>query len=326
MAKKKKFKIFITRQIPEAGIKLLRKRGYQIKIFKKSMPIPRKELLRSVKGVDAICSLLTDKIDGKVMDAAGPQLKIIANYAVGFDNIDLKAAKERKIFVTNTPGVLTESVAEHTFALMFAVAKRLIEADKFVRAGKYKGWDPNLFIGQHLWDKTLGIIGLGRIGKWVGEVAYEGLSMKILYKDIKRNEEFEMRCDAKYRPLKRLLKESDIVTVHVPLLPSTYHLIGEEEFRLMKKTAIFINTSRGAVVDEKALVKALKNKWIFGAGIDVYEHAPKLTPGLTKLDNIVLTPHTASATALARNNMAKIVAENIISALKGEVPLNNVVK
>lgn len=315
-------KIFITRKIPEIGINLLKSKGYSVKIFKKPRQISRRELIKSVKGVNAICSILTDKIDAEVMEAAGPQLKIIANYAVGFDNIDLKEAKKRNIFVTNTPGVLTEAVAEHTIALIFAVAKRLIEADKFVREGKYKGWDPNLFIGQDLWNKTIGIIGLGRIGKWVGEVAYEGLSMKILYYDIVRDEEFEMRTDAQFKPMKEIFKEADIITIHVPLLPSTYHLIGEREFKLMKKNTIFINTSRGPVVDEKALVKALKNKWIFGAGIDVYEHEPKLTPGLTKLNNIILTPHSASATSMARNKMAEIMAKNVIAALEGKIPPN----
>lgn len=324
--KKNNFKIFITRKIPEFAISILKKKGYEVKFFPKPFAIPRNTLLKSVKGVHAISSLLTDKIDAEVMDAAGPQLKIIANYAVGFDNIDLDEAKKRKIFVTNTPGVLTEAVAEHTLALIFGIAKRLIEADKFTRAGKYKGWDPNLFIGQDLWNKTIGIIGLGRIGKWVGEIVYKGLSMRILYYDVVRNEEFEMKTDAEFKPFKNILKESDIVTIHIPLLPSTYHLIGEKEFRLMKKNAIFINTSRGPVVDEKALVKALKNKWIFGAGIDVYEHEPKLTPGLTKLNNIILTPHTASATQVARNKMAELVVKNIIAALEGEIPPNNVIK
>lgn len=324
--KKNNFKIFITRKIPEFAISILKKKGYEVKFFPKPFAIPRNTLLKSVKGVHAISSLLTDKIDAEVMDAAGPQLKIIANYAVGFDNIDLDEAKKRKIFVTNTPGVLTEAVAEHTLALIFGIAKRLIEADKFTRAGKYKGWDPNLFIGQDLWNKTIGIIGLGRIGQWVGEIVYKGLSMRILYYDVVRNEEFEMKTDAEFKPFKNILKESDIVTIHIPLLPSTYHLIGEKEFRLMKKNAIFINTSRGPVVDEKALVKALKNKWIFGAGIDVYEHEPKLTPGLTKLNNIILTPHTASATQVARNKMAELVVKNIIAALEGEIPPNNVIK
>lgn len=317
-----KYKIFITRKIPDIGIKLLKEKGYNLKIYSQLKPIPQGELLRSVRGVDALCSLLTDKIDAKVMDAAGPQLKIIANFAVGFDNIDLKEAEKRKIFVTNTPGVLTEAVAEHTIALIFAVAKRLVEADKFVRAKKYKGWDPNLFLNQDLWNKTLGIIGLGRIGKWVGEVAFEGISMKILYYDVIRDEEFEMKTDAEFKPFKEVLKEADIITIHVPLLPSTHHLISEKEFKLMKKTAIFINTSRGPVVDEKALIKALKNKWIYGAGIDVYEHEPKLTPGLIDLDNVVLTPHTASATVKARNKMAELVANNIIAALEGRVPPN----
>lgn len=318
----KKFKIFITRKIPEVGVALLKKKGYDVKIFKGNYTIPTQELLKSVKSVNAICSLLTDKIDARVMDAAGPQLKIIANYAVGFDNIDLEEAKKRKIFVTNTPGVLTEAVAEHTISLMFAVAKHITEADRFVRSKKYKGWDPNLFIGQDLWNKTIGIVGLGRIGRWVAEVAFEGLSMKVLYYDVARDEEFEMKTDAEFKSLNELLKKADIVTIHVPLIPSTHHLIGEKEFKLMKKTAIFINTSRGPVVDENAMVKALKNEWIYGAGVDVYEHEPKMAPGLTKLDNVVLTPHTASATELARNKMAELAANNIIAALEGKTPPN----
>lgn len=313
--------IVVTRKIPDVGLDMLQKK-YVVKISPHDRILKRNELKRIVRGADAILSILTDKIDGEIMDAAGKNLKIVANYAVGFDNIDLKAAAERKIYVTNTPGVLTESVAEHTFALILAVAKRIAEADRFVRGGNYRGWEPELLLGQQLWGKTIGIVGLGRIGSFVTQIAYGGFKMKVLYHDIKRNEEYEMMFSAEYRELSALLKESDIVTLHVPLLPSTHHLIGAKELRTMKKSAILVNTSRGPVVDEKALVTALGKKQIAGAGLDVYEFEPKFAPGLTKLANIILTPHTASATREARDAMSRLAAENIIAALSGKVPPN----
>lgn len=314
-------KVYITRQIPKIGIEKL-KNKFKVEINPHDRPLSIAELKRKVKGAHAILSMLHDKIDEEILKAAGSQLKIVSNYAVGFDNIDLETAQKHKVFITNTPGVLTEAVAEHTFALLMAAAKRIHEADQYVRTVKYKYWEPLGFLGPQIWGKKIGIVGLGRIGSFVAQIAHGGYNMEVLYHDIKRNEEFEIRFSATYHELQTLLKESDFVTLHVPLLPSTRHLISEKELNLMKKTAILINTSRGPVVDEKALVSALKNKKIWAAGLDVFENEPKLAPGLKDLPNVVLTPHTASATVEARNLMSKIAAENIIAALSGQTPPN----
>ncbi|MBI2125673.1 D-glycerate dehydrogenase [Candidatus Woesearchaeota archaeon] len=310
-----KKKVFVTRKIPKKGIQLLR-RHFLVKVYQKDQVIPRKELLKEVKQCDALLSLLTEKIDAEVLNA-NSKLKVVSNYAVGYDNIDVKAATAKGIIVCNTPGVLENAVAEHTFALMLALSKRIVEADRFTRAGKYKRWEPMLLLGTELEGKTIGIIGLGRIGAGVAERARKGMGVNVLYHDIKRNKQFEKEYQAKYVSLSELLKKSDFVSLHVPLLPSTKHLIGKEELRLMKKTAYLINTSRGPVVDEKALVEALEKKHIAGAGLDVYENEPKLTPGLTKLKNAVLTPHTASATVEARTAMSELAAQNIIDVLQG---------
>jgi glyoxylate reductase len=315
-------RIFVTRKIPETGIKMLREKGYEIEVSDFDGVLPREKLLQKAKGADAILSLLTDKIDGEVMDAAGPQLKIVANYAVGYDNIDLKAAAERNVIITNTPEVLTESVAEHTVALMFSIARRIIESDQFMRDGKYVGWAPMLFLGNGLVGKTLGLVGLGRIGAAVAKMMRDGFEMKIIYYDIKRNEDLEVKYHLEYRDLESLLKDSDFVSIHVPLLPTTRHLIAEPQLKMMKKTAYLINTSRGPVVDEKALVEALKNREIKGAALDVYEEEPKMAPGLAELSNTVLTPHTASATEETRSAMSKMAAKNIIAALEGKEPPN----
>jgi len=317
-------KVFVCRPIPEDGILALRKKGFQVEVNPEDRVLSKEELKEKVAGCDAVLALLSDKIDGEVLDSAGKQLKIVANYAVGYDNIDVPAAKERKVYVSNTPGVLTEAVAEHAFALLLAVAKRIVEADRFVREGKFKQWEPKGFLGPQIWGKTIGIIGLGRIGSFVAQIARGGFNMEILYYDVKKNEEFEMRFSAKYHEVPTLLKNSDFVTLHVPLMPATHHLIGAKELGQMKEGAILINTSRGPIVDERALVEGLKAKKIAGAGIDVYEHEPQLTPGLADLPNIVMTPHTASATHEARSAMSRIAAENIIAVLEGKQPPNPV--
>lgn len=320
----KKQKVFITRLIPEKGMNLLKEAGFNVEISDFDGVLSRQILLQKVKGVEAILSLLTDKMDGEVMKAAGPQLKIIANYAVGYDNIDLKAAAQRKIVVTNTPEVLTESVAEHTIALMFAISRRIVESDQFMRDGKYTSWQPMLFLGNDLVGKTLGLIGLGRIGAAVAKRMYDGFEMKIIYYDVKKNEELEKKYHLEYRDLENLLKGADFVSIHVPLLATTRHLIGEAQLKMMKKTAYLINTSRGPVIDEKALVVALKNGEIKGAALDVYEEEPKMAPGLAELPNTVLTPHTASATEETRSAMSELAAKNIIAVLNGQPPLTPV--
>jgi len=316
-------KVFVTRTIPDSGIKLLQPHC-QVKVYSPDMAIPRKELLSGVKWCDALLCLLTDTIDIEVIDA-NPKLKIIANYAVGYDNIDVLYATKKRIPVTNTPGALEHAVAEHTFALLMAVTRRIVEADTFMRQGKYKRWEPNLLIGMELQGKTIGIVGLGRIGSGVAQRAV-AMQMKVLYSDVKRNEEFERIYSAKFVPLPALLKTSDVVSLHVPLLLATRHLIGKKELALMKKTAYLINTSRGAVIDEKALVFALQQKQIAGAGMDVYEFEPVLTKGLTALSNVVLTPHIASATTEARSAMSVVAAKNILAVLEGKQAPNAVNK
>jgi len=316
--------VAVTRKIPEAGLKLLADK-FEIRLSKQDRVLKQEELKKLVKGAAGILALLTDKIDDSVLDAAGKQLKIVANYAVGFDNIDLAAAKKRKIAVTNTPGVLTEAVAEHTVALLMAAARRIVESDKFTRAGRYEGWEPELLLGYELQGKTLGIMGLGRIGSRVAEIAAKGFGMKVIYYDNgNRNKDMDTAIGSEAVSVRKVLTAADVISIHVPLLPSTKHLIGKREFESMKKTAILINTSRGPVIDEKALAYALSKKIIAGAGIDVFEFEPQITRELLKLDNIVMTPHTASATIEARNAMAELAAKNIINVLEGRSPLTPV--
>ncbi len=318
-------KIFITRLIPDKGINVLKEKGYDIVISPEDRPLTKEELIEFLKKdqYDAVLSLLTDKIDGEVLDAAGKQCKIFANYAVGFDNVDLKAAAEKGIMVTNTPGVLTDSVAEHTFALMLAIAHRVAEADRFMRAGNYKGWAPMLLLGTDLSKKTLGILGLGRIGSRVAYHGAKGFNMKVVYYDVKRSEEFEKECGAEFRANPDdIFKEADFISVHVPLLPTTKHMVNAEKLSLMKKSAYLVNTSRGPVIDEAALVSALQNGTIKGAALDVFENEPATAPGLMELENVIITPHIASATDEARQGMSEIAAKNIIESLEGRTPPN----
>ena len=318
-------KIFVTRKIPEAGINLLKEKGYEVEVSDFDGVLPREQLLGKIKGADAVLALLTDKINAEFFDAAGPQLKIVANYAVGYDNIDLPEAKKRGIIVTNTPDVLTESVAEHAIALMFALAHRIVESDQFMRDGKYAGWAPMLFLGNNMAGKTVGLVGLGRIGSTVAKRLKQGFDMKIMYFDVHRNEDLEKEYGLVYANLETVLRKADFVSIHVPLLPATRHLIGEAQLKMMKKGAYLINTSRGPIVDEKALVEVLKNGVIRGAGLDVYEEEPKMAPGLAELDNVVITPHTASATEETRGAMSELAAKNIIEVLEGReaiTPIN----
>lgn len=317
-------KIYITRKIPEAGMNKLKAKGYEIDINHEDKVLSKEELISALKQkpYDAVLCLLTDKIDKEVFEAA-PTVKIFANYAVGFDNIDLKAAKEKGVLIANTPGVLTETVAEHTFALMLAISHRVAEADKFTKAGKFKGWAPMLLLGSDLSHKTLGIVGLGRIGSRVAYHAVRGFDMKVIYYDVNRNEEFEKEFRAEFRAnIDDVLRVADYISLHVPLLESTRHLINRQRLSIMKPSAYLINTSRGPVIDEKALVEALKNKTIKGAGLDVFENEPALTSGLAELDNVILTPHIASATEETRSKMSELAAENIIAALEGRISPN----
>jgi glyoxylate reductase len=319
-------RIFVTRIIPDEGIKMLRRdRRVMLDVYEHDKIIPRRELLRRAKGATAILSILTDKIDKEVFDAAGPSLKMVANYAVGFDNVDLAEAARRGIIVSNTPGPeIAETVAEHAIALLFGLAHRIVEADQYARDGKYHGWGPQMLLGTDVIGKTLGIVGSGLIGKGMVRRMYDGFGVKILYANPKPDPEIEKKEHAKFCTLEELLRQSDFVSLHVPLLPTTRHMIGAKQLRMMKKTAFLINTSRGAVVDEKALIAALKAKRIAGAGLDVYETEPEISPELLKLPNVITTPHTASATIETRQAMSRRAAENILAFLDGKVPPNAV--
>ncbi len=318
-----KEKIFVTHVLPGKGLEEL-KGKYEVEVWPER-DIGREDLLKKVKGVVGIVSLLTEKIDKEVMDAAGDGLKVIANYAVGFDNVDVEEASKRNIVVTNTPGVLTESVAEHVIALMMAVSKRLVEGDNFVREGKFKGWEPDLLIGTGIMNKTMGVVGLGRIGRWVARLAL-GLGMEVVYYSRTRNEEFELANEVEYRSFRELLKESDVISLNVSLCEETKNMLGSKELGLMKKTAILINTCRGEVVDEKALIEKLEKREIGGAGIDVYIDELNIPKKLKDLSNVVLTPHTGSATIEARLQMTDLLVKGIKSVLAGKTPKNVVNK
>ncbi len=314
-------RVYLTRPIPDAGIEMLREQISDFHMNEEDRVLSREELKQAVKGCDGILSLLTDKMDADVMDAAGPQLKVIANYAVGFDNIDLQAATERGILVTNTPGVLTDATADFAWALLMATARRIPESERYARAGKYRAWGPKLFLGGDFVGRTLGIVGAGRIGSAMAKRA-TGWNMRILYTDVQPNPNIEKEVGAQFVDMDTLLKESDYISIHVPLTPETHHLIDEAALRKMKPTAYLVNTSRGPVIDEAALARALKEKVIAGAGLDVFEEEPKIHPDLLELENVVITPHIASATHETRNKMATMAATNLIEALRGNRPPN----
>jgi glyoxylate reductase len=281
------------------------------------MNLSKGEITDKLHDKEALCCGVEDTIDSEIMDC-GPNLKVIANYGVGYDNIDIEAATERRILVTNTPGVLTDAVAEMTWCLLLCIARRVVEADSFVRAGRYRASGPRFFLGAGIRGKTLGIIGTGRIGTAVAKKSI-GFNLEILYCDLVKNQKLE-KIGAKKVDLDYLLRHSDFVSLHVPLTHETAYLIGEKELTLMKKTTYLINTSRGKVVNEAALVEALEKKQIAGAALDVYENEPQITNKLLSMKNVVLTPHISSATRETRDKMSIMVAEDCIAALKGERP------
>lgn len=308
--------IYITSEIPEKGLEILKKE-FEIKTNNLGKSLSKNELIAEAKEADAILPLLSDEIDAQVMDQL-ENLKVIANYAVGYNNIDVQAATKRNIIVTNTPDVLTETTADLTWGLLLAAARRIVETDKILRNGNFEGWAPKVLLGKEVNHKTLGIIGLGRIGKSVAKRA-QGFNMKVLYN--KRNqldEKTEEKLDVEYRDFENILKEADYISINTPLNESTYHLFGAKEFSLMKNDGILINTGRGPIINEKELVKALENEEIGGAGLDVYENEPEVEEGLLKFENVVLTPHIGSATYQARNKMAELAAKGAIAGYKRE--------
>ncbi len=321
-------KIFITRQIPEIGINILREKGYDVTIGENKTPPTEEELINEIKdkNYDVVVTLLTDKINNKVFDAS-PSTKLFANYAIGYDNIDVEEATRRGVYVTNTPGDYVGGIAEHTIGLMLALMAKLVPADTFVRQGKYSGWDPMIFIGDKLEGKTVAIIGTGRIGEQVARKLYGGFGVKIVYFDTKRNEKIEKECNALFvDSIDETLSISDVISIHVPLLDSTHHLINKDNLKKMKPSAYLINTSRGAVIDEVALVEALKSGQIRGAALDVYEFEPKLASGLIELQNTILSPHIASAQTESREDMSMIMAQNVVDYIEGRIPRNKVNK
>jgi lactate dehydrogenase-like 2-hydroxyacid dehydrogenase len=310
--------VYVTRPIPEESLRRLRA-SCEVQINPEDRPLTREELLSAVRGRDAVLTMLHDIVDAELIAAALPSCRIFSNYAVGFNNMDIPAATERGVFLTNTPDVLTDATADMTWALLFAVARRVVEGDLCTRSGRFKGWAPLFMLGLDVSGKTLGIVGAGRIGQAVAKRG-AGFNMKIIYTAQSRKHDFERDTGAGFLDKDTLLREADFVSLHVPLTPSTHHLIGERELSLMKPSAILVNTSRGPVINEKALVKALKDKVIWGAGLDVYEQEPTLEHGLSELHNVVLCPHLGSSTRETRMKMGILASDNILAALSGEIP------
>lgn len=313
--------VYVTRTIPEAAINLLK--NYCEVIYRDNVyPPSKEEIIENVKNVDAVYCTLNERMDKEVMDSS-PRLKVIGTMSVGVDHIDIDYATKRGVYVVHTPGVLTETTADLAFGLMLATARRIVEGDRMIREGRWKlAWAPTMMLGYDVYGKTLGIIGLGRIGAALARRA-KGFNMKIYYYDVARRPDLEKELGVEYLELEELLRVSDFISIHVPLTPETRHMISEKELKLMKNTAILVNTSRGPVVDEKALLKALKEGWIAGAGLDVFEEEP-LPPDhpFISLPNVVLTPHIGSASHDTRNRMAEYAAEGIIKVLRGEEPDN----
>ena len=317
-------KVFITRELPEIAFRLLKQSIIPFDYFKSDNPIPRKLLLQKVKKCDALISLLTEKIDKEVIDNM-PNCRIIANYAVGYNNIDIEYAKKKKIIVTNTPDVLTESTADLTMALVLACARRLSEGEKLVRSGKFKGWKPLLLLGMELKNKTFGILGAGRIGSAVSKRA-KSFGTNIIYNDNSKNPKLEREMNAKKVSLTDLLKNSDILSLHLPLNEKTYHYLNKDRLNQLKKNSILINTTRGEIIDEKALIKLLKKNKFMAVGLDVFENEPDLNPELLKFPNVLVMPHLGSATEEARNGMAELAARNVINVLKGKPAITPIFK
>lgn len=319
-------KVAVTRKIPRVGIDVLEDAGLEVVGNPSDRLLTPSELQNFIKGVNAILCLLVDKITKEVIDSAGSNLKIISNFGVGYDNIDVEYAKEKGILVANTPSQLSaRAVAEFTIGLIFTVLKRIVEGDEFARKGNIGGWKPEIFLGLNLEGKTLGIVGLGKIGCLVAKMA-RAFGLRVVYNKRNRDCEAEEKFKLEYMSLENLLRESDIVSLHIPLTPDTRHLINDKALNLMKDNAFLINTSRGPVVDEAALVDYLKRGKLKGAALDVYEYEPEINPELCGMPNVVLTPHIASSVQEVRDEMAIMAAKNIVEALSGKEPANLVCK
>jgi len=318
-------KVLITRKIPGEFVERLKNAGFEVDLWNRDCPMGRQDLLERVVSVDALLSLLTDKIDAELMDKAGPSLKIISNYAVGFDNIDLDEAKKRGIVVTNTPSKeVNEAVAEHTWALILALSRRIVEADEATRRGGYYGWDPDIFLGRSLVGKTLGIIGLGNIGTMVARRA-KGYEMNVIYNKHNPDPEAEKELGVKFASLDELLSTSDFISLHIPLTEETRGLINKETLGKMKRGSYLVNTARGPIVCEQDLAEALRTGVLAGAALDVFENEPNINPELLAMENVILTPHIASSTWEARLKMTDQAVSAILDFFSGKTP-ENVVK
>ena len=316
-------KTVITRRMPGVAAHLLESAGFSVRAFDSDEPPARPAVLEAISGAGGVLTMLSDRVDDEFLDAAGAHLKIVANYAVGFDNIDLEACRRRSVRVSNTPGVLTEATADIAWALILACARRVIEGDEKVRTGKWAGWAPLELLGLELHGATLGVVGAGRIGTATARRAF-GFGMRVLYSHPRRSDMLESAISAEHVELDRLLAESDIISLHIPMRPENRHLLDARRLALLREGAILINTARGAVVDETALVRELQSGRI-RAGFDVYEHEPRLTPGLAELPNVVLLPHLGSGTTKTRAEMARMAAQSIIDVLGGGAPQHAVV-
>lgn len=314
-------RVYVARRLPDRAMTLLREQTDVTVWGTDEVPPPRSVLLRETAPCDGLLSLLTDKIDGALLDAC-PRVKVVSNYAVGFDNVDVEAATARGVVVTNTPGVLTETTADFAFTLLMAAARRVVEADRYTREGKWQSWMPMLFLGQDIHHATLGLVGLGRIGAAMAKRA-GGFDMHVLYHDVVRREDLERSLGIEYTTLDDLLRRADFVSVHTPLTAQTRHLIGAEQLKMMKGTAVLINSARGPIVDQEALVDALRSGTIAAAGLDVFEAEP-IPAGhpLLSLPNVVVVPHIASASVETRTKMALMAAENLLAVLSGRRPPN----
>jgi len=315
-------KVFVSRNIPGTSLERLKNSGNEVSISEFDRPATAEELLERGKGCDAVMTLLTDKIDGEVLDAIGPQLKIVSNYAVGFDNVNVDEATERGVVVTNTPSdEVNEAVAEHTWALMLALARRIVEADEATRRGAYKGWEPGIFLGTNMVGKTLGVIGLGNIGAMTARRA-RGWKMRVLYNKRSRDENAEKELGVEFADIDRLYAESDFISLHVPLTDETRHMINKNAFDKMKKGVILVNTARGPIVNEQDLVDAIRDGKLRGAGLDVYDNEPNIHPELVAMENVIVTPHIASATWEAREKMGHMAVDAILKVFAGVKPEN----
>jgi glyoxylate reductase len=314
--------VLITRKLPEIAEKILQQKGFKVLVHKKDSPIERSELLKKSKYADAVIPLLTDSIDKEFIDNLN-KCKIIANYAVGYNNIDVKYANSKNIIVTNTPEILTDATADLTMALILSCTRRIVESVKFLREGKYLGWKPMLLMGMQLKSKTLGIIGAGRIGQETAKRA-SGFGLKIIYFDKIKRPEIEKSLGAKKVSLNRLLKVSDIISIHTPLNEATFHLLNKDNLKSVKRGVVIVNTARGEIIDEIPLIQLLKSGHIFSAGLDVYENEPKINKKLLRLPNVVLLPHIGSATIETRSKMAELCAKNVVNVLSGKKPLTEV--